>query len=130
MPLSPDEQRILDEIEERLRAEDPRLADAVAKTSLQGHVARRIRLASVTFVVGFLTLMTFPVSIAIAAVGFALTAYPVGVERGWITRAQARTRTRISPGPGSGVGTSSSFSTLGGPNSRITIAFKVSLPEI
>ena len=30
---------------------------------------------------------------SIAAVGFALTAYPVGVERGWITRAQARERT-------------------------------------
>ena len=70
MPLSPDEQRILDEIEQRLRAEDPELAETVSRTSLQGHVARRIRLASVTFVVGFLTLMTFPVSIAIAAVGF------------------------------------------------------------
>lgn len=30
---------------------------------------------------------------SIAAVGFALTAYPIGVERGWITRAQARERT-------------------------------------
>ncbi|WP_181814652.1 glucoamylase family protein [Sphingomonas aracearum] len=30
---------------------------------------------------------------SIAAVGFALTAYPVGVARGWITRAQARART-------------------------------------
>ena len=30
---------------------------------------------------------------SIAAVGFALTAYPIGVERGWITRAQARDRT-------------------------------------
>lgn len=30
---------------------------------------------------------------SIAAVGFALTAYPVGVERGWISRAQARERT-------------------------------------
>lgn len=29
---------------------------------------------------------------SIAAVGFALTAYPIGVERGWITRAQARER--------------------------------------
>ncbi|MGH7700038.1 MAG: glucoamylase family protein [Gemmatimonadales bacterium] len=29
---------------------------------------------------------------SIAAVGFALTAYPVGVERGWITRAQAAER--------------------------------------
>ena len=30
---------------------------------------------------------------SIAAVGFALTAYPIGVERGWITRDQARART-------------------------------------
>lgn len=29
---------------------------------------------------------------SIAAVGFALTAYPIGVERGWITREQARER--------------------------------------
>jgi hypothetical protein len=30
---------------------------------------------------------------SIAATGFALTAYPVGIEHGWITRAQARERT-------------------------------------
>jgi hypothetical protein len=30
---------------------------------------------------------------SIAATGFALTAYPIGVERGWITRDQARART-------------------------------------
>ena len=30
---------------------------------------------------------------SIAAVGFALTAYPIGVARGWITREQARART-------------------------------------
>ena len=30
---------------------------------------------------------------SIAAVGFALTAYPIGVARGWITREQARERT-------------------------------------
>jgi len=30
---------------------------------------------------------------SVAAVGFALTAYPIGVERGWITRAQAAKRT-------------------------------------
>ena len=29
---------------------------------------------------------------SVASVGFALTAYPIGVERGWITRAQARDR--------------------------------------
>ena len=30
---------------------------------------------------------------SIAAVGFGLTAYPIGAERGWISRAQARVRT-------------------------------------
>lgn len=30
---------------------------------------------------------------SVAAVGFALTCWPVGVERGWVTRAQARERT-------------------------------------
>lgn len=34
-----------------------------------------------------------PSGSSIAAVGFALTAYPVGVERGWIHRAEARDRT-------------------------------------
>lgn len=34
-----------------------------------------------------------PAFCSIAAVGFALTAYPVGVERGWITRTAARERT-------------------------------------
>lgn len=33
---------------------------------------------------------------SIAAVGFALTAYPIGVERGWITREQARARVLIT----------------------------------
>jgi hypothetical protein len=30
---------------------------------------------------------------SIAAIGFALTAYPIGAERGWVTRADAATRT-------------------------------------
>jgi len=34
-----------------------------------------------------------PSASSIAAVGFALTAYPIGVERGYISRAQARDRT-------------------------------------
>jgi len=33
---------------------------------------------------------------SIAAIGFALTAYPVGVANGWITRAQAAQRTRTT----------------------------------
>ena len=33
MPLSPDEQRILDEIEQRLAEEDPRLVETVSRSS-------------------------------------------------------------------------------------------------
>lgn len=33
---------------------------------------------------------------SIASIGYALTAYPIGAERGWITRAQAATRTLIT----------------------------------
>jgi hypothetical protein len=69
MPLSPDEQRILEEIEQRLAEEDPRL-EQVSRTSLYSHLARRIRWASVAFLVGFLMLMLFAVSMWVAIVGF------------------------------------------------------------
>lgn len=70
MPLSPDEQRILEEIEQRLSEEDPRLAEAVSRTSLYTHLARRIRWSAVAFLVGFFMLMAFPVSLWVAAAGF------------------------------------------------------------
>jgi hypothetical protein len=70
MPLSPDEQRILEEIEARLAEEDPRLAEAVTRTSLYTHLARRIRWSALAFLAGFLMLMAFPVSLWIAAAGF------------------------------------------------------------
>jgi hypothetical protein len=70
MPLSPDEQRILDEIEQRLAQEDPRLAEAVSRTSLYTHIARRIRWSLLAFLAGFFMLMAFPVSLWIAATGF------------------------------------------------------------
>ncbi len=70
MPLSPDEQRILDEIEQRLAEEDPRLVEQVSRTSLYTHLARRIRWASLAFLGGFVMLMLFPVALWIAAVGF------------------------------------------------------------
>ncbi len=76
MPLSPDEQRILDEIEERLAQEDPRLAEAVSRTSLYTHLARRIRWSLLAFLAGFLLLMAFlmafPDLLWVAAVGFAI----------------------------------------------------------
>lgn len=70
VPLSPHEQRILDEIEQRLREEDPRLAETVSQTSLHVHVIRRLRIAMVAAALGILGVMAFPVSIPVAVVGF------------------------------------------------------------
>jgi hypothetical protein len=67
-PLSPDEQRVLEEMERRLLEEDPRLARTVA--SLTSHIARRIRWGGVAFIVGFVMLMLFPISLWIAVAGF------------------------------------------------------------
>ncbi len=70
MPLSEHEQRILEEIERRLAEEDPRLVDQVSRTSLYTHLARRIKLATLAFLGGFVMLMFFSVSTALAVGGF------------------------------------------------------------
>jgi hypothetical protein len=70
MPLSEHEQRILEEIERRLAEEDPKLVEQVGRTDLYSHLARRIRLALVAFVVGIILLLLFVVNPWIGAVGF------------------------------------------------------------
>jgi hypothetical protein len=70
MPLSPDEQRILDEIEQRLAEEDPRLVETVSRASLSAHLTSRIRWSVIAFLVGFVMLMLFPVELWLGALGF------------------------------------------------------------
>ena len=72
MPLSDHEQRILEEIEKKLAEDDPRLAEQVSTTSLYSHLSRRIRWASVAFLLGFVLLLCFALSLWVAVAGFAL----------------------------------------------------------
>ena len=72
MPLSEHEQRILEEIEKRLQEEDPRFADVVGRTTLYGHFTRRVRLGAVAFILGFVMLLLFAVSVWVAIAGFAV----------------------------------------------------------
>jgi hypothetical protein len=72
MPLSDHEQRILDEIERRLQEEDPRFASAVSRKTLSAHLTRRVRWAVLGFVLGFVLLMLFAISVWIAVAGFAV----------------------------------------------------------
>lgn len=71
MPLDDREQKILEEIERNLYAEDPKLAQTVAKTDLSIRLKRRQRLATVGFFVGLaLMLGTFTRFSYLAGLGF------------------------------------------------------------
>ena len=72
MPLTPHEQRILEEIERRLAEEDPRLVQNVSKATVSAHALRRIRWGLAGFIVGFVLLLLFVASIWFALAGFAL----------------------------------------------------------
>ncbi len=58
MPLSEDEQRILQEIEAQFYANDPQLAQQVSETTLYRHASRNIKWAALGFVVGFVVLLS------------------------------------------------------------------------
>ena len=77
MPLSDHEQRLLEQIERALYAEDPKFASAVRSTDLRTHYRRRIMRSAVLFALGLVALVAgvilqgaylFPVAIT----GFAL----------------------------------------------------------
>ncbi len=72
MPLNDHEQRILDEIERRLTEDDPNFVEQVGRTDLYTHLARRIRLGAIAFIVGMLMLLLFVISPWLAVSGFAM----------------------------------------------------------
>ena len=57
MPLSEHEQRLLEQIERALYAEDPKFASTVSSTNLRSHARRRIWRAAVLLVVGVAALV-------------------------------------------------------------------------
>ncbi len=71
MPLSEDEQRILQEIEANLSVTDPKLVQQVSDTTLYRHSARLIKWSILGFVGGLvLLLMTFTSVLALGVLGF------------------------------------------------------------
>lgn len=72
MPLSEHEQRLLDQIERALYAEDPKFASTVRSTDLRTHMRRRLRRAGVVLVLGFVLLLGGAVTqrIAVGVIGF------------------------------------------------------------
>jgi len=72
MPLTPHEQRILEEIERKLAEEDPRLVQSVSKATVAAHALRRIRWGLAGFLAGFILLLMFVASLWFAVGGFVL----------------------------------------------------------
>ncbi|MFC4561455.1 DUF3040 domain-containing protein [Nocardiopsis mangrovi] len=72
MPLSEHEQRMLDQIEQALYAEDPKFANTVRQTNPSIHYKRWIVKASIGFVIGVALLMGGAVfqQVAIGVIGF------------------------------------------------------------
>ncbi|MEV7779153.1 DUF3040 domain-containing protein [Kitasatospora sp. NPDC088351] len=73
MPLSEHEQRLLDQMERALYAEDPKFASALEGTGLRTYTRRRVYLAVGGFVVGIGLLMggmVVPDQIWVSIVGF------------------------------------------------------------
>lgn len=122
MPLSEHEQRILEEMERRLAAEDPKFARHVAATGPQGTALRRVKRGVGVFVLGFGLLVAglfvphllvafgiaaFALMVASAAV-IASSVRQVGQERAgmeqqastWFSRMEERWRKRFERGEG------------------------------
>lgn len=59
MPLNEREQRILDEIERQFYQDDPKLAQTVARTTLDAVNKRRQRIAAAGFLIGLLVMLFF-----------------------------------------------------------------------
>ncbi|ETK36345.1 spore wall synthesis complex protein [Microbispora corallina] len=72
MPLSEHEQRLLDQIEQALYAEDPKWANTVRISDPRSHYKRRLVRASVCFALGVVLLMVGAIvpQILLGAAGF------------------------------------------------------------
>lgn len=70
MPLSEHEQRLLDQIERALYAEDPKFASTVRSTDLRTHMRRRMVRAGVLFAAGFVMLLAGIQEPVVGIIGF------------------------------------------------------------
>jgi len=90
MPLDEREQRILEEIERQFYQEDPKLAQTVARTTLESINRKWQRLAAAGFIVGLVVMLaTFQASTFVAAGGFIVMV----ASGGWLATHLRRTRT-------------------------------------
>lgn len=83
MPLSENEQRILDEIERNLHETDPRLAKEVSETTVYRHAIGSLKWTVVGFIVGLVIMVsTLQIHFLLAFAGFfVMLVSALGLER-------------------------------------------------
>ncbi len=72
MPLSENEQRILQEIEQQLYDSDPELAREVSSTTIYRHAGRNLKWAGLGFVAGLVLMVLTVQTLLLAFAGFVL----------------------------------------------------------
>lgn len=78
MPLSEEEQRLLEQMEQALADEDPKFASALRGSTLRARLRRTVIVSALAFVAGVAVLMfgavvdRTPVSVVVSVVGFCL----------------------------------------------------------
>lgn len=82
MPLSEHEEQILAEIERRLSEDDPRFVQRARRTTPTDVRGRRLRLAALGFVLGFVCLLglTFHIGFGFAGFGLMLASVIIGAR--------------------------------------------------
>ena len=118
MPLSDHEQRLLDEIEQALYAEDPKFAASVRSARTRSRVRRTVVLCAVGVIAGLALILVgliVPV-IALSVVGFVLVVGSCGFA---IQMLRGRDHSSTAPDDVSGVQSSTQASKQSGLRSRM-----------
>jgi hypothetical protein len=98
VPLSDHEQRLLEQIERALYAEDPKFASTVSSTDLRTHARRRVRRALVLLVLGMVALLAGVMvpSIALGVAGFCVMLLSAGFAASQYKRLAGRPDLRVA----------------------------------
>jgi hypothetical protein len=72
VPLSEDEQRILQEIEQQFYEHDPHLAREVGSTTLYRHAGRNLKWSVAGFILGLVVVVAFLQNLLVAFAGFVI----------------------------------------------------------
>jgi Protein of unknown function (DUF3040) len=98
VPLSEHEQRLLEQIERALYAEDPKFASTVSSTDLRTHARRRIRRALVLLVLGMVGLLAGVMvpSTVLGVAGFCVMLASAGFAASQYKRLAGRSDVRVA----------------------------------